>query len=123
MSKLSRKERKEEEKRIIAEMDAAMAENKEKGAENALEDQEEGAASENVAKKTKKTSFYDATTPETVHCKRCKTLMENGVCPTCGFRIYVPMDKEKRDKIRLWVTVVCLGVFFILFLMSQMKNG
>ena len=117
MSKLSRKERKEEEKRIIAELDAAMAENK----SNEAEEHEEVVS--DVAQKPKKASFYDATTPEEVHCKRCKTLMENGVCPTCGFRIYVPMDKEKRDKIRLWVTVACLAVFFVLFLMSQIQNG
>ena len=118
MGKLTRKERKEEEKRIIAEMDAAMAENKEKQAENSTETQTE----EKVEKKGK-TSFYDVTTPEQVHCKRCKTLMENGVCPTCGFRIYVPMETEKRDKIRLWLTVGGIALFLVLFLISQIKNG
>ena len=116
MSKLSRKERKEEEKRIIAEMDAAMAENKEKTASMDNEAEEK-------TKKATKSSFYDETTPKKVHCKRCKTLMENGVCPTCGFRIYVPMEKEKRDKIRLWVTVGCIIVFVVLFLVMEIRNG
>ena len=117
MGKLSRKERKEEEKRIIAELDAAMAENKAK---------EEGGSEqtdEKTAKKPSKSSFYDQTTPEKIHCKRCKTLMENGVCPTCGFRVYVPMEQGKRDKIRLWVTVGLIAVFLVMFLILQIKNG
>ena len=117
MGKISRKERKEEEKRIIAEMDAAMAENQAKAEENATDKEAE------KPKKASKFSFYDQTTPEKVHCKRCKTLMENGVCPTCGFRIYVPMEQGKRDKIRLWVTVVSIVVFILLFLITQIKNG
>ena len=70
-----------------------------------------------------KGSIFDSTTPDEIHCKRCKTLMENGVCPTCGFRVYVPMEKGKRDKIRLWVTIVCMAAFLVLFVISQMRNG
>ena len=123
MGRLNRAQRKEEEKRIIAEMEEALKENK-KTEENA---EDVGQVCDEVSKtgdETQgKTSFFDSTTPQKVHCKRCKTLMEKGVCPTCGFRIYVPMEQGKRDKIRLWVTVVCLAIFFCLFLISQMKNS
>ena len=149
MSKLSRKERKEEEKRIIAEMEAALREEKEqkpcvggedcvsnadaaqlkatqlKTAQSVQLETETETGQSDTAQETKKRdrASYCDVTPEKIHCKRCKTLMENGVCPTCGFRIYVPMEKGKRDKIRLVVTVVCMAVFLVLFLMSQMKNG
>ncbi len=50
-----------------------------------------------------------------LHCKRCKSEMEGGVCPVCGYKIYTPMAEEKRRKIRAVLTVVCLGVFAVLF--------
>ena len=124
MGKMSRQQKKEEEKRIIAEMEAALRENEKNVAENP---EDRGQVCDEIQKSgvslSRKNSIFDSTTPETVHCKRCKTLMENGVCPTCGFRIYVPMEKGKRDKIRLWVTVVCMAVFLVLFVLSQIRNG
>ena len=75
-------QRKEEEQKIIQTMESAMKE-------------KEQTSSTETRKK-----FYDSTTPEQIHCRRCKTLMEDGVCPTCGFRMYVPMDREKQKKIR-----------------------
>ena len=62
-------------------------------------------------------------TPTVVHCKRCKTLMEKGVCPTCGYKIYVPMDEEKRKKIKLAMTVVAVVVFIALFVALHFKNN
>lgn len=116
----NRKERKEEERRIIAEMESAMQENVTQNAEG------EGGVdgeSNTAEKKSRRTDRYDDITPQSVHCRHCKTLMENGVCPTCGFRIYVPMQKEKRDKIRLIVAGVCMVAFVILFIVSQVRNG
>lgn len=116
----TRKERKEEERRILAEMEAAMQENATQNAEN------EGGvdgASNTAEKKSQRTDRYDDTMPQSVHCRRCKTLMENGVCPSCGFRIYVPMEKEKRDKIRLIVAGVCMVAFVVLFIISQIQKG
>ena len=78
MARKTREEKREEERRIIAEMESAM--------------------------------------PQKIHCKRCKTLMENGVCPVCGFRIYVPMDERKRKKVRIIVAAACIAVFAALFL-------
>ena len=71
----------------------------------------------------KRRSVYDSNTPEQVHCKRCKTLMENGVCPACGFKIYMPMDVEKRDKIKLVTTIIGFAVFFVIFIILQFKKG
>ncbi len=104
MSKQTRKEKQEEEKRIIAEMESALEQKKEK------------------EKKDEK-ACYGEDLPETLHCKRCKTELKNGVCPVCGFHIYVPMEKKKRDKIRRNVTIVSIVIFVILFLMLKIKNG
>ena len=54
---------------------------------------------------------YHETMPEKLHCPRCKTVMEKGVCPTCGHRIYVPMDRAKQNKIKLISTCVLMAVF------------
>ena len=68
-------------------------------------------------------SIFDSTMPEQVHCKRCKTLMENGVCPSCGFKIYTPMDMEKREKIKMVTTIIGFVVFFAIFIILQIKKG
>lgn len=103
MSKQTRKEKRSEEQRILAEMDEAMRET----AESASSRREASAP-----------ESYGKDAPEKLHCKRCKTLMENGVCPTCGFRVYVPMDEKKRKKIRWIVAGVCLVAFlFVYFLL------
>ena len=49
--------------------------------------------------------------------------MEHGVCPACGFKIYVPMDEEKRKKIKLITTVVAVAAFIVLFVVLQFKKG
>ena len=77
----------------------------------------------NEEKKESKTYSYGGVQPETVHCRRCKTVMENGVCPTCGFKIYVPMDEQKRKKIKAVGTAIGFAVFIVLFVVMQfMKN-
>ena len=55
-----------------------------------------------------------------MHCRRCKTLMENGVCPTCGFKVYVPMSKEKQNKIKVIATAVAMAVFIVIFIITQL---
>jgi len=135
MSKMTRQQKREEERRIIAEFEAARAEDiKEQtdGAENmdcaeSVEGVESAEGkktpSREQIKKQKSEHGYDETMPQKVHCKRCKTLMEKGVCPTCGFRIYVPMSKEKRDKVRLIVTGVAMVVFLIVFVCLQFSKN
>ncbi len=103
--KKSRKERKEEERRILAELDEAV----------------EKERAEEEPPKEERTGFYDSTQPKRLHCRRCNSVMENGACPTCGYKVYVPMDEKKRKKIRAVVTVVCLAVFLVLFLLLQTK--
>ena len=45
--------------------------------------------------------------------------MENGVCPTCGFKMYVPMDPQKQKIIR-WVSGgICVVVFIILLIVAS----
>ena len=106
------KQRKEEEAKIIAEMEQGL---KEQGLSM--------PTYQGGNKKKKHPNGYDDTMPEKIHCNRCKTLMENGVCPACGHTVYVPMDKEKRNKFRLIATVVCMAVFVIAFLALQIKKG
>jgi len=119
MSKQTRKERKEEERRIVAEMEEAM-----QVYEKAQQEQaEQGESPENEQSAPKNRGIYDDTMPEQIHCRHCRTLMENGVCPNCGFRIYVPMAKEKRDKIRLITAGICMGIFVVLFIISQIQKG
>lgn len=114
MKKMTSRERRAEERRILAEMNEAMQEQTPKS------EKPSGKQKSAPAKTAKK---YDDTMPETVHCKRCKTLMENGVCPACGFTIYVPMNEEKRNKIKLVLTVVAFVVFAIVFIAMQYKKG
>ncbi len=110
--KKTARERRAEERQILAQMNEAM------------EGQETKTSAEKPKKQPKKEQRkYDSSMPEKVHCKRCRTLMENGVCPACGFKIYVPMDEEKRKKIKLVVTVVAIAVFIALFVALQFKNA
>ena len=115
MGKQRRKERKAEEKRIIAEFEAALEEER-KGSES------EGL-SQNPQPKAKKakTSFYTSADPERVHCKRCKTLMEGGVCPVCRYKIYQPMSEEKRRKIKGIITLAALVVLAVFLVVTLMK--
>ena len=101
--------RKEEEQRILAEMEEAMQENAEKSEDVETEKPKKGLF-----------SLLEDKTPETLHCRRCKIEMENGVCPSCGFRAYVPMDKDKQKKIRLILGGVCIAGFLLFYLLSQL---
>ena len=105
MARQTRAERKAEEARILAEMDAAM-----------------GKSSPTADTETEKQGGTYSSNRETIHCKRCKSLMENGVCPICGYKIYMPMDESKRKKIRTVVSVVCVAAFVVLFLILQLKK-
>ncbi|MBQ8322633.1 MAG: hypothetical protein IJX91_01560 [Clostridia bacterium] len=108
MSKQTRQQKKEEEKRIIAEMEEALRETK----------GESGAQQPDSEEKVRKSVY--ATEPEKIHCRRCKTLMENGVCPTCGYKMYVPMDEKKRNKIRFIAAIVLVVIGVIVFAISKM---
>ncbi len=83
--------RREREKEILAEMEKAT---KESGMPQAQEEQ----------------------TQEVRHCRRCKSAMEKGKCPVCGYKEYQPMAEGERKKIKGILTVVCLAVFLLLFL-------
>lgn len=53
----------------------------------------------------------------TGYCRKCGVPLENGVCPKCGFKAYVPMDKKKAFWIRMIlgaVMIVGLIIFVIL---------
>lgn len=104
--KKTKAEKREEEARIIAEMDEAL--------QQAKAEKEEGEKP-----KVKRKPIEDEDMPKKLHCKRCKTLMENGVCPTCGFTVYIPMDKEKRNKIKLVLTAVAMAIFVVVFVITQ----
>ncbi len=97
-----RQRRKEEEARIIEEFDEALA-------------QERGEKGEKTG------GEFIPEQQEVFHCKRCKTKMEKGVCPVCGYKMYQPMTEGERKKIRTALTVVCIGVFLVLFLILKLK--
>ena len=73
-------------------------------------------------KPQKKNNRFDST-PTVLHCRRCGTEMQNGVCPNCGFKIYMPMDKEKQQKIKLVATVVLMAIAVVLFVALQFKKN
>ena len=106
------KQKREEEQKVLAQMNEAMQEN-----------QAQPVKKEENAQKTKKTSFYGATQPTTMHCRRCRSMMEDGVCPTCGFKMYVPMSEEKRKKIKTITTAIGFVVFIIIFLAIQFSKS
>ncbi len=89
---MTRKQKKEEETRVLKEFDEALAAERGKTAEEST-----------PAPKQK------------YRCKRCKTELQEGVCPVCGYKIYTPMSEEKRKRIRFIVGGVCVVIFLILF--------
>ena len=101
---MKRNERKAREQEIIAQMEEAM---KEQQAEN------KGEERATDAPQTPQTE-----TPQ-FHCRKCKTLMENGKCPACGYSDYVPMDAKTQKKVRLILTGICVVVFLIIFLATR----
>ncbi len=88
--------KKEEEKRVIAEMEAGLKE-RETITETETQTDEEPV----------------------MHCKRCRTVMQKGVCPACGFRVYVPMDEKKVQKIRMIAGGICIVVFLVILLIKE----
>ena len=113
MSKKTRQQKREEEARILAEMDEAL--------------KAQGLAPiskpiDKIEKEEKYKREYDDTMPQEIHCRRCKTLMENGKCPVCGHTIYVPMNKQKQRKIKWIATGIMLVVFAALFAILQMSK-
>ena len=120
MHKQTRKEKKADKARVLAEMKAALeeaerAENMEKG-ENVPEEENAPApkAQPNPQPKPQEAAY---------HCRRCKTVMQNGICPTCGFKMYVPMEEKKLSKIKLVLTAVGMAIFVAIFLYIQIKKG
>ena len=111
--KTTARERRAQERQILAQTDEAMA----------GQPKQEKTAKQVQNPPKKQARKYDDSMPQQVHCKRCRTLMENGVCPACGFKIYVPMDEEKRKKIKLITTVVAVAAFIVLFVALQFKKG
>ena len=109
--------RKEREKQMIAEMESALWERKTDG--------EKSEPAEKESPKQKKEKPVKEPSPKAeqkLHCSRCGTLMENGKCPNCGHYIYMPMDKEKRNKIRWIVGGICVVAFAIIFVITQIKK-
>lgn len=92
------KKRKEEEARILAEMEEAM---QAQAAEKA-EAEDDGQADEPQEENK-------------IHCAKCGNYMEKGVCPACGHRIYVPMDESAQKTARLIIGAVCIVAFLLVY--------
>lgn len=110
--------RKEREKQMIAEMESALLEQKFPNDNGEKSVQKNPTQAGKGAKSDQKTQKKE----QKFHCPRCRSVMENGKCPTCGHYIYVPMDKEKQKKIRWIVGGVCMVGFVILFVLLQLKK-
>lgn len=98
-----KKEKKLEEEKILAEMDEAM---------------KEQSQEEKTQKNSKLSTIFQDKTPQQLHCRKCQTMMKDGVCPTCGFRMYVGMDKEKQKQIRMIAGGVCLLILLLILLLK-----
>ena len=114
MNKPTKKEKKAEQARMLAEMKAALEE-AERAEQGEKEEKEEKSASAPTTAPVPKETGY--------HCRKCRAVMQNGVCPTCGFKMYVPMDEKKLGKIKLVLTVVGMAIFLAIFLYIQIKKG
>ena len=100
--------RKEQEQKILAQMEEAVKEEKTKT---------EGKDAR--SKSSKFAELFKDKTPEQIHCRKCNTLMENGKCPSCGHSIYVPMDATKQMKIRLIVGAIGVAIFLLVFALTR----
>ena len=116
MSKQTRAQKREEERRIIEEMERAMAESRGE------------TLTETPAPETPTPETAQETPPDTqsqgikrkLYCRRCKSEMnEKGVCPVCGYRVYVEMDESKRKKIRIITASVCLVIFVLMYFLLK----
>ena len=115
-----REQKRAEEARIIAEMESAMhGGDFINGAKKSPE--ETSKKEQNQAGMYATNEEMCPQTEEKIYCKRCKSRMENGVCPVCGYRIYMPMDEAKIKKIRLIVAGVCIVAFLAIFLALRLK--
>ena len=97
-----KQQKKEEEAKILAQMDEAMREKETQNPENA----------------PKRVGLVKDKTPATVHCHKCGTLMEEGKCPNCGHTIYTPMDEKTQKTIRWIFGGICLVVLLVIVLMK-----
>jgi rubrerythrin len=111
MSKRSRAERKAEEARMIAEMDEAMDQNR--------AEKEENSKNEAPMYKTNAKMGYE---PEVLHCRKCGTQLKDGVCPKCGYKVYIPMDEQKVKRIRLIVGCVCVALCLVVLIILKIKG-
>lgn len=124
MSKQTREEKRAEESRMIAEMEEAMREKEGQASNSATQDVPPSQTDAPAA-----TPTQTAPTPKRnkekkgYHCPRCKTLLqEDGVCPTCGYKMYIPMDEKKRNKIKIILTAVFMVIFVVLFVILQFRK-
>jgi uncharacterized paraquat-inducible protein A len=89
-----------------------------------MNEKEKKVTQTNEGKKEQpKNTAYNGAHPEQLHCRRCQTLMEEGTCPACGFKIYVPMSEEKRKKIKTITTAIGFVVFIVIFLVIQFSKS
>ncbi len=126
--KTSRAERKAEEARVIAEMDEAMKNLRaEQSAGESDKNEKPQQAPAKEAGKEPKTgkapgAGAGASMSGQMHCRKCGTVMENGVCPKCGYKVYVPMDEKKMRRIRWIVGGVCLVGLLIWLLVTRLAK-
>ena len=98
-------EKRAEEEKIIAEMEEAMRELNASKTEESLSTEEIplGAEEENS---------------NVLHCPKCGKVTDKGVCHSCGFRTYQPMDERTVKRVRLIVGGVLILAFIIFMIVK-----
>ncbi|MBE7079183.1 MAG: hypothetical protein E7380_04935 [Clostridiales bacterium] len=92
MARKTRKERKEEERRILAELDA----------ETLSTQNGEGYA-------------VDEEGNPCAICPRCRSAVKGEKCPVCGYKEYRPISDKTRKTVRIALGVVLVGVFLVIY--------
>lgn len=118
--KMTKAERKEAERRMIAEMDEAMKGGgaKTDASETDCKNEEgRGAMTENKAENPRGKGA-----PRQARCRRCGAAMENFTCPVCGYKEYVPMDEKKLKKIRATIGIICIAAFVVWLVVRSIRG-
>lgn len=122
--KMSRAERKAEDERIVAEMEEAIKNLHAKRRNfRKRKFRKKGAGKKRRKSGESRTDDSAVGAPAgEIHCRRCKAVMKNGVCPECGYRMYVPLEDKTRKKSVLIVGVVCVAVFVVWLIVKSVKG-
>ena len=107
--------KREEEKKILEEMDAAMREKREKEADEARTAEK---SHENHREEPSKTARGGKDSE--IRCPRCGRLLENRhACPYCRYTGYIPMSKRETRRLKLILYPIVLAAAILLLVFAN----